>query len=132
MKNYQRIVLCMSKIKIKLKWLVLIVAVTFLVLVVSFIIPNYTFRRIISSSMHPTIKNGDIVIIHKCNIAETKVGDIICYRDFENNIDIVHRVESKMYLNNTITLYTKGDNNDTRDTIKIDEDNFIGVVVNFD
>lgn len=122
----------MSKIKTKLKWVVLIIIVTLLVLVISFIMPNYTFRRIISSSMYPTIKNGDIVVIYKCNIAETKVGDIICYRDFENNIDIVHRIESKVYLNNTITLYTKGDNNSTRDNLKIGEDEFIGVVINFD
>lgn len=118
--------------KRRLKWIVICSIITILILVILCVIHNYTFRKIISSSMSPIIKNGDIVVIHKCNIADTEVGDIICYRDFENGIDIVHRIESKMYVNNTITLYTKGDNNKTRDTIRVGEKEFIGIVVNFD
>lgn len=68
---------------------------------------------ILSDSMYPGIKRGDIVISKKIDIKEVYVDDIIVY-DLDNNF-IIHRVkEIKRKIGNTY-LITKGDNNKTPD-----------------
>ena len=79
---------------------------------------NYQSIAIISNSMNPTFKRGDIVIYKKeDNILP---GDIIVFK-YENQI-IVHRVIS-------INEYyvTKGDANNTVDYLKIKKEDIKGV-----
>ncbi len=68
---------------------------------------------VVSSSMEPTIKPGDIVIVKGIDISEVKVGDIIVFRNPYTNRDVVHRVVYKGIKNGKIYLITKGDNDKT-------------------
>jgi signal peptidase len=69
---------------------------------------------IITGSMEPVIKPGDIVLVKKSGGGDVRVGDIIQYYDKDDKIYITHRI---IALNNgkEKTLMTKGDNNNTPD-----------------
>ncbi len=79
---------------------------------------NYQAIAILSNSMNPTFRRGDVVIYKKN--AKILSGDIIVFK-YENQI-IVHRVLS-------INEYyvTKGDANNTVDYMKIQKKDIIGV-----
>lgn len=73
-------------------------------------IPFFDFQmfQVISGSMEPTIKVGDIIIIKKSN--DVKVGDVVTYID--DNEYITHRVVSI----DKDKVVTKGDANNTNDS----------------
>ncbi|MBP3596270.1 MAG: signal peptidase I [Clostridia bacterium] len=68
---------------------------------------------IISGSMEPELKIGDVVIIKKCNQEDLKVGDIISYRSGQSII--THRIHDIIKKGNSIKYETKGDNNNISD-----------------
>ncbi len=59
-------------------------------------------------SMHPFIKNGQIIQVRPAKIFEITSGDIIFYHGLDNRM-IVHRVIKKCRENGRIVLLTKGD-----------------------
>ena len=62
---------------------------------------------VLTGSMEPTIKAGEVIIIHEQD--EYEIGDILTYR--ENGILVTHRIIDK-----TQTTYTtRGDANNTND-----------------
>ena len=80
---------------------------------------GYSPFSILSGSMEPTLKTGDIVLCKKLdNNTELKENDIITFRttiDGKKAI-ITHRINSITTLDdNSIIITTKGDNNDTSD-----------------
>jgi signal peptidase len=80
---------------------------------------GYSPFSILSGSMEPTLKTGDIVLCKKVdNNTELKENDIITFRttiDGKKAI-ITHRINSITTLDdNSIIITTKGDNNDTSD-----------------
>lgn len=98
-----------------------IIAFSFVVIIIISGITPYKFIAIASESMSPTIKKGDAVFINKnINIEDLKEKDIIAYDDGEKII--VHRVlkieDGK--------IITKGDYNITEDDIEINSENIIG------
>ena len=68
---------------------------------------------VVSSSMEPTIRPGDLIIVKGIDIKDVNVGDIIVYRNPYTNRDVVHRVVYKGERNGEVFLITKGDNNAT-------------------
>lgn len=70
---------------------------------------------IISGSMHPAIKIGDMIIVKKCKADQIEKGDIIQF-ETENKIRIVHRVIDIKEENGQRYFITKGDNNRTPDS----------------
>ncbi len=68
---------------------------------------------VVSSSMEPTIKPGDIIVVKKVNIEDIKVGDIIVYKNPYTQKEIVHRVIYKGKKYGKVYLITKGDNDKT-------------------
>lgn len=84
---------------------------------------------IVSDSMNPAIKKGTLAIIDKGDINNIEIGDIICYKDTNNNKDIVHRVIEKEILDTQeVILRTKGDNNLSADNIEVTTKNYIGKI----
>ncbi|MFH1202024.1 MAG: signal peptidase I [Candidatus Omnitrophota bacterium] len=67
-------------------------------------------------SMHPTIKNGEYVIIKAIDYKDTKIGDIIACQNISNKKMIIHRLVKKINHNESFVLFTKGDNNLGRTT----------------
>ncbi|MGI6605862.1 MAG: signal peptidase I [Peptococcia bacterium] len=70
---------------------------------------------IVTGSMEPMIKPGDLVLVQKIDGEKVCLNDVIQYYDPEREISITHRV---IAINRTdkITLTTKGDNNTSADT----------------
>jgi signal peptidase len=69
---------------------------------------------IVTGSMEPMIKPGDLVLVKKMDGAKVRLGDVIQYYDPERKLHITHRVMAINHSEPT-TLVTKGDNNRARD-----------------
>ena len=96
--------------------------ITFILIGLLFLyfVVNYRLFIVLSSSMHPTIKAYDLIIVK--NIDEYKVGDVITYK--HDNTYITHRIVS--ISDKYIT--TIGDSNNIED-YPIDKDNVVGKIV---
>lgn len=80
---------------------------------------------VLSGSMEPTIKTGDIVIIKKCNPDELKKDDIIAFRSGKSVI--THRITGISEEDGEKVLITKGDNNNTEDRLAVKLQNVEGI-----
>ena len=89
------------------------------------------FYTILSPSMYPTIKPGDIIVTYKED-AYYK-GDIITFVSSSNissGKTITHRIYSEpIEMNGKMQYTTKGDNNPTPDSAPTNEDNVLGKVL---
>lgn len=96
---------------------------------------GYTFYKVVSESMEPTIPVGAIIITKSCSfdsISAGENGDIICYYSLDPSMKgavITHRAVEKEIKNGQLTLHTRGDNNNSEDGFLVTEANFIGKVV---
>lgn len=77
-------------------------------------------------SMHPFIKDGEVVVVKPIGIFEIKKGDVILYHTSLNMI--AHRVIKRKRENNKIMLVTKGDSNLNFDTL-VQENNILGKII---
>lgn len=68
--------------------------------------------------MYPTLKPGDLIIVSKQS--SYKDGDIVAY--FANEKVVIHRIINA----ESISITTKGDNNNTEDKEKISKNKIIG------
>lgn len=87
---------------------------------------------ILSQSMYPKIKAGDIVITYKNKNNIYNIGDIITFTstgNISNGITITHRVTDIYKVNDLYTYKTKGDNNNTEDLTTVPAENVMGRVV---
>ncbi len=78
---------------------------------------------VLTGSMEPTYKIGSIIYYHQVPENELKIGDPITFK-LSNGTIVTHRI-------NDITdneYQTKGDANDTPDTLKINYNNILGRV----
>ena len=90
----------------------------------NFNILGYKAYVINTNSMEPTIKVGDIVIIKKVKVEKLNQGDVITFTQ-EGEV-ITHRI-TKIDVEESGTKYiTKGDNNNTEDTIKVEHEDILG------
>ena len=89
------------------------------------------FYTILSPSMYPTIKPGDIIVTYKED-AYYK-GDIITFvssSNISNGKTITHRIYSEpIEMNGKMQYTTKGDNNPTPDSAPANYDNVLGKVL---
>lgn len=99
-----------------------IITTSILTLIMLFSLGTFNIKpvSVLTGSMKPSINEGDLLIISKCNIENIKPFDII---EFEiRGYHVVHRVikiENK-------TLVTKGDNNLFEDKERVTSDNLTG------
>ncbi|MBR3696831.1 MAG: signal peptidase I [Clostridia bacterium] len=97
-----------------------ILIINTLLIVKSYLNPNeapnvFGFKPfiVLSGSMEPTIKTGDIVIIKNCDKDKLKTGDIIAYKSGKSII--THRIDSVIEEDGEKKFITKGDNNNAED-----------------
>jgi len=93
---------------------------------------DYPLQAVVSESMVPTLKVGDLVLVQYVNPsvinAAPVTGDIIVFRKPYNPDEfIVHRAIAKDV--NNLSFTTKGDNNYSQDPWSVPADNIIGKVV---
>ena len=74
---------------------------------------GYTPLVVESDSMSPTFVSGDLIFIHKCDPADLKEGDIICFHTIiENQYALnTHRIQSIETVGDVRSYTTVGDNN---------------------
>lgn len=93
---------------------------------------GFRYYTVITPSMEPTYKVGDVVIVKRCNADEVQVGDVITFNPSSDpDSYLTHRVTEVMpnYQGSGITCFrTKGDANDTPDSFVIDSSRLIGRV----
>jgi len=77
---------------------------------------------VVSGSMEPTIKVGDVVFVHKQG--GYKVGDIVTFLDSQNRV-VTHRVVS---VSEAGQYTTQGDNNNVADKQMLTKDDICGRV----
>lgn len=89
---------------------------------------TYAPRVILSGSMEPDIKIGDVVIIHKISGEEAGMGDIILF-PHSKDMKVTHRIISVKTEEKQRFFTTKGDANPEPDTDLVPEENVQGKVV---
>ena len=81
---------------------------------------GYKAYIIITESMKPTIKVGDVIIVEKCEEEKLRIGDIITIQNKEKTI-VTHRIVEIQVDEETgrNEYLTKGDNNNVGDSESI-------------
>ena len=101
--------------------LCIIFAILFINIILNLITNNekmkYNAFIIVSESMEPNIKVGDIILEKKVNEEELNKEDIITYKQDGKNI--THRIVNIEVIDNITVYTTKGDNNKIEDEKKI-------------
>ena len=83
---------------------------------------------VLTGSMEPNIKTGDLVLVKEVNIEQLKEGDIIAFRHIEEDVVLIHRIVG-IETEEEIILRTKGDNNQTEDKLKVNCENIEGIYI---
>ena len=93
---------------------------------------GYRYYVVLTDSMAPAFRSGDMVLVRRCGADAIKTGDIITFNPSSgSDAYLTHRVTEKLpdYQGTGVTCFrTKGDANDTEDSFLIDETRVIGVV----
>lgn len=115
----------------------LIILIVFYIVRVNFLASNdklgdvrINFYTILTQSMYPTIKAGDVVITYKEDNNKYNEGDVITFVSEQNGgITVTHRVKEVYSVNDSYSYKTKGDNNNAPDNEITSGDNVLGKVV---
>lgn len=118
----------MEIVKKILRWVIsiilaLIILVNFTLIIKSElnkdVIPNflgYTPFIIVSGSMEPVIKTNDVIVTHKINQNDIKVGDIVSYKSSQDDVIVTHRIIEIKEENGQTIYVMKGDSNKSQDS----------------
>lgn len=86
---------------------------------------------VLTESMDPDIKSGDLIICKEIDPEDIKVGDVISYFDPEGNgtTIVTHKVISKEIDSKTgeISFRTRGINNNVDDRLSVPEESVVGI-----
>lgn len=89
-----------------------------------------TSMVVLSGSMTPTIRTGDVVVVRTIAPTEAAVGDIVTFEDpAGGDRMLVHRVRAISRSGDEVEVITKGDANSTQERWKVAADGKIGTVV---
>lgn len=95
------------------------------------VLGNIYIFQVVSESMMPEYKIGDIIVTKKTNPSSLKIGDDVTYIGSSESVKgmtITHRIISERIENGKYFFVTKGINNPIEDA-EISEDNLFGKVV---
>ena len=81
---------------------------------------NFKPFIVLSDSMLPAIKSGDLVLVRQVNTSELAKGDIIAYK--EGDSVITHRIVRIDEVTGGMQYITKGDSNNAEDTTPVTAD----------
>ena len=83
---------------------------------------------VLTDSMDPEIKGGDLILCEKVDATEIQERDIISFFDPAGNGSsvVTHRVIGIIEQDGKLFFRTKGDNNNTEDRLAVPADNLVG------
>ena len=92
-------------------------------------IGGYCPLIVLTGSMDPEIKEGDLIIVKQIEAAQVKEKDIIAFFDPDGNGTsiLTHRVQEVINDNGTLSFRTKGDANNTEDRLAVAADKVVGI-----
>lgn len=85
---------------------------------------------VLTESMDPTIKGGDLVVCDAIDAKNVKTGDVISYFDpsmSESTVIVTHRVEEISTKGDEIYFKTKGDANNVADKNLVPQNKLVGI-----
>ena len=84
---------------------------------------------VLTDSMYPVIKSGDLIICHTAEPEEIQVGDVIAFFDPAGNgtTIVTHRVLEVTEQAGQTAWRTKGDNNNTEDRMLVPADKLVAI-----
>lgn len=128
--NDRKVIINMRRKRVKQKNIVTSILVILLLIVVCFTAGLFKYKpiSIVSNSMVPIFKRGDIVVTEKLTKEENKKlekYDIIEY--VLDNIVVVHRIIAIEKHGDRVLYITKGDNNNMVDRNKVKPEQILGV-----
>jgi signal peptidase len=90
---------------------------------------GYKSLTVLSGSMAPTLRPGDIVVDSKIAPLDARVGDVVTFRDPERgSIVVTHRVVSMRASGDDVYFETKGDTNTGKEKWSMRTDGTLGRV----
>ena len=118
-----------------------IILVPILIINLTLIVKSYTNKEtvpsfggylpliVLTDSMYPDIKSGDLIICHTADAQSIRVNDVISFFDPQGNGTsvVTHRVTELVEKNGALFFRTKGDNNNTEDKELVPSENLVGV-----
>lgn len=90
---------------------------------------GYSFLKVATGSMEPTIPTESLIIVKKTDPSEIKVGDIICFYSSDPKIEGLpntHRVIEISIENGKCVFTTQGDASEIPDEYKVAGDKLVG------
>ena len=92
-------------------------------------VAGYKPMLVLTDSMSPTIKSGDLIIIKEINPNELKIGDIITFFDpaGNNQTTVTHTIKNIYKEDGVLMFETQGDNNNKPDRLLVNADAVIGI-----
>ncbi len=118
-----------------------VILIPVLVINVTLIIKSYTNKDqvpsiggylpmiVLTDSMYPDIKSGDLIICRTAKPEDVKVNDVISFFDPAGNGTsvVTHRVIEILEENGIRSFRTRGDNNNTEDKDLVPAENLVGI-----
>ena len=80
---------------------------------------------VLTGSMEPHVKVGDMIVSKKIDCSDIKAGDIITFKMGDNTF-VTHRVIERVKENGNLLFKTKGDANNVEDSDLVLEENVVG------
>jgi signal peptidase len=91
---------------------------------------DYKYLTVLSGSMVPQLKVGDLVIDENVKVADVRAGEVITFRDPEGGHRLItHRVRSVTPSGDVMEVVTKGDNNNAVESWRMPAKGSVGRVV---
>ena len=88
---------------------------------------------VLTDSMYPEIKSGDLIFCRTADANDIQVGDVISFFDpaSSSSAVVTHQVVDKYQVDGKWYFKTKGTNNNTEDILPAPADNLVGVYSGF-
>lgn len=86
---------------------------------------GYSMMTVLSGSMQPVLKPGDMVGIKNTDVDEIKTGDVITYR-VDQNTYVTHRVKEIINDSGSKAFKTQGDANNVEDGKPVIKEQIVG------
>ena len=106
---------------------IIYILITLYVLICLPMLFNYKPLVVLSGSMEPTLPIGSVIYYHPVEEKDLKVGDIVTFKLKDNKTLVSHRITS---IDNGI-IKTKGDANNSVDSLNLTYSSILGVDSNF-
>ncbi|NRG44780.1 signal peptidase I [Bacillus sp. CRN 9] len=87
---------------------------------------GFSMMSVLTGSMEPDIKPGDLVVVKAADIESIQENEIITYKN--GGTFVTHRVIDKVNLNGQTVLQTQGDANNIKDEGLVIDNQIIGSV----